>query len=524
MKRIKKIASELKNKLGKSEVEKLTLFVIKGNEIILKSTYYSIADMTNCQENNKRIAKIIWDNLNFQEKNTQKISKTLEFIETMIKLSSLAFIIEVKSGINKIRNYLNYYIEGKGLENGLYIRELARNILYLLNNEKALEEARELASKQREHSAGFSSDQYGNQNIVKKYGDSEENGKEYIKGYKPPTPYGKNNIDLDSDQVSSLSIHSIDIKEKSAEKPKISSNNNKKTVNLFEGDIFSGLKLKKTNQEYKTSNPTKEIQEENLRKNEDHEKKIDIFSQAISLDTSESGKNHSLAQKPKNKQVLKGLQQDNVINIFNTTNNERIELQSKPLSYNPMLQQGKPLKKDLFNFSTNSNTLQYSTPAIDRLFGLPLKSSQNKNNSPQSSILSNSSNIFDQIINLDIDSFDILSLNIKSETQNDLKGKNKDILFEKNEKIIKTIENSNVFSNVQTGVINNGFSFMKKCNPIIINSIGQDLIDFEKYFPSIYPITKLDPQNLEASLMNVAELESSLEKSVGPRILARIEL
>lgn len=479
MERLKKAAAGLKNKLQKTDSEKLVISAIKGNEVTLKTTYYSIADLTYSYEECKNITKVIWTNLSPDEKNAEKVLKTLQLVEALLKLAHPSCISELRTGVGKIRSFLDFYSEGKGLDYGGTVRELARKILQLMGNDQILEEERETARKQRERSVGFSSDQYSNGNMSRKNelmeGSSKNNGYAQSAAW---YEQGKINLGPDQSYVPPVPEKKQDFSKAQTEK----------------NDLFSGMVFKQENKKEKVEVPVNKgfdiFQEQKKEKVEAPVNKDSDIFQENKKETAPTRKKISIGELNlgPTKTISKN---EGLPPVFESSLGDLFGVQ-----YTPQKPSKEPEKIDLFSMLSNKNPLpqpeKTQTPIVEpkKLFGIPLKSQKAENpiiSTPKPS--------------QPPDYFDILSL------KTDFSSESKKISE-------KTTENPQTFPMVFKPII-----AYKLSDPFDFNSEYPTLIQPEKPQAKKIPI-----KNLEASLMNIDDLLGSLSNSIGPRALDNIEL
>ena len=284
MERIKKAAFDLKQKLGSSDAEKLVSSVLKTNEVPLKGTFYEIADKTFSSTDSKIIFRMAFASLIENNANTIKVLRSLQLIDSLAKLASVSFVNDIKNSTNKIRAFVDYFVEGKNSEHCGVVRDLAQKLLHMLGNPDVLETERENAKKQRERSVGFSSDQYSNGNNPKNY----ENYEAKERGlYEPPGEwYEKAKINYVNDQKYVPPSHLAEEKPSSYE---LNSKNNLFTGLQFKqeiktkNDLFKGMQFKEKNYGNEKKNDIFGVSEEKPEKNpvfglfDEKNEKFDIF-------------------------------------------------------------------------------------------------------------------------------------------------------------------------------------------------------------------------------------------------------
>ncbi|OMJ88041.1 hypothetical protein SteCoe_10112 [Stentor coeruleus] len=475
MERIKKAASELKQKFIKSDLEKAIHAIIKSSEPPLKTAYYFIADRTILSEDCKAINKILWEYLKPEEKDCFKILRAFQLVEALVKFGSFSFVVELSSSSQKFRSFIDYFPDGKSIEQCTMVREIVRRLLNLFAHEILLENERDEARKQREKTIGFSSINF----IEGKDIEMHEN----FKAQELTNSSGLlSSIRYDHDKLPVTNGFSYGSPE----------------VNDYSNDYLARENLK--NQEIYIeiqSNPGVASFIRTL----DNEKKIDLPAltpnpESKTIESNQVKIMQNKDQFPKHKTELFGFP---------------IKSSSNHKNYNE--------KSDISTPEPNNANKIQSNPSIDgKLFGIPLKKAH------MPSHLHNKSEINSNMLD-----FDLLSLNLDLEipkAQNDQKTslnskqENPKNLFLSNEdiKTEQKSENNNIFGNLN----------MKNTHKKSVSNINEirlikDSFDFNSTFPLIKTEISSNsqvlnnlPNDLEASLMNIDDLTRSLSKSVAP--------
>ena len=567
MERLKKVASDLKHKIGKSDSEKLVLSVIKGNEVPLKTSYYTIADMTYSSENFSMVLRVIWENLGPEERDVNKLVKTLQLVDSLVKLAHPCFITELRSNVQKFRAFLDFYNEGRSLDYGGTVRELARKILQMLNNEKALEEERESAKKQRERSVGISSDQYYNKESLKR----TENAEGYTgkTSYSAPVNwYDQAKINLGPDQSYVPPVVEAN-KEGGIDKDREGTG---KRQSVTKSDLFSGMSLKQEPQKTKTDMVTGQYGREN------REKEIDIFAVSGGMQRNggeakieTGGDIFQLALITEKIEVSAPIRKKLTIGELQISSSRpapkpEISFNEAPQPFPAVFEENLPKQKqpDLFGMPVKAQAPPQAAPnpqhaqKIDpfsflssptetqskisqpkqpepvshdkgKLFGIPLKSNKTEHQASNSHPIfppgPNSISQPKQSSNATPDYFDLLTLQVKPEASGNVKMTN----FQKKEEYHPY---SNTFINTDPSMLRMKTEYPYQTQQLfkpVVAYNSSDPFDFNSVYPTLEVANKPQPpkvpmQNLEASLMNIDDLAISLSKSIGPRALDSIEL
>lgn len=505
MERLKKAASELKQKFTKSDLEKSVHSVIKTSEPPLKTAYYSIADKTISLDDCRSISKIIWEYLNPEENDSNKIFRTLQLVEALVRYGSLSFVADLRSSSMKFKSFLDYFPEGKPLEQCSMIREISRRLLNLLSNQNLLDNERDDAKRQRERTMGFSSQSYADS----RYGEKNEGFNNQSSNPYPPSGswYDQQKIPVVEDFHYS-------------------------PPQLFEAkkDIFSFDSKPAPNNIKSTPMAPAPI-----RTQENPVKNSSSIPDLFALETKTLQPNHASAQSPKEsgpkKNELFGIPLKNPALTRNQTEKPKETFSNMPSSVQvpetfPIFS-NKPNVQDHFPVVSNMPKSQAKPSEEGKLFGIPLKQA-NKEPSLQGK----------SEINTNTMNFDFLTLNMTSEApksnpdpfftiENKHEPMKNPILPMEVGKMEQKVENNNMFGNLNMKTSQN-----KPFNsfPIIVNT-QKDLLDFDATFPVIKqnapvkePISKVPVQKLEATLMNIDDLFNSLSSSVAPRKIDDIKL
>jgi ENTH domain len=539
METLKKAASGLKHKLSRSEAEKLTERTVKGNGVLLKNTYYDIADKTYSAEDSKSIIKIIFSVLTPDEKDVSKILRALQLSDSLIKLGSPLFINDARSGLVRYRNFINFCAEGKSPETNSSVREYTKKILAMLTDNQILENERENARKLKEKSVGYSSEQYGNRNFMDagKLAASDYVSSE-IGDYKPPASwYDEAKINLNYEpKHNTLSSVPNELFKDSAGRY-----HEHKSVGNAKNDIFSGMNFKKDTQKNKTDifsdleiknkkiedvQPTFQVKNNT---NEQNKPEFDIFqTKTLNSVFPEDTLVKISLPKPQESQKFNPPKE-----IFGLSTSKNTSLVSNSIdkpeeSSNIIIQSEFPVTKATENLSSKKSD-------GNTLFGVPLKVKTDSKTpatiNPLPSTLQkdvktdlnlNKSVSTNDLLNIEIKFTDHIPYKTESSHYSSLNPTIIPLDLYPNQynttKIIKNPIDQNIFNN------------MSMKNPL--NSQNQfkvpDPFNFDLNFPVLNipekSSKKILPQNLEASLMNIDELSSSLSNSIGPRTLDSIKL
>lgn len=477
MERLRKAASELKQKFTKSDLEKAIHAIIKSPEPPLKTAYYLIADRTILADDCKTINKILWEYLKPEEKDCFKILRAFQLVEALVRFGSFSFVVELSSSSQKFRGFMDYFPDGKSIEQCTMVREIVRRLLNLFAHESLLENERDEARKLREKTIGFSSISF-----------PEGKDIEMHENFKPQDLSNSSSllssIRYDQDKLPIPNGFSYS-------SPQVNDhiNNSFAHESLKSQDMYIDIQ----------SNPAAASFIRTL----DNEKKVDPPTSTPNPENKATEPNK-----------LKNVQSKGQLS------NCKTEIFGFPLkSSSNLISQN---EKTIISTSepNNVNKIQ-SRPSVDgKLFGIPLK----KTHVAKESHSHNKSEINSNML-----SFDLLSLNLdldapKAQTDQkpsqNFKPENAKNLFLPYEdaKAEQKSENNNTFGN-----LNMKNTHAKSISNLKEIGLIQDSFDFNSAFPLIKPeissndlVSKNLPNDLEASLMNLDDLTSSLSKSVAP--------
>ncbi|OMJ79254.1 hypothetical protein SteCoe_20762 [Stentor coeruleus] len=506
MERIKKAASELKQKFTKSDLEKSVHSVIKSSEQPLKTAYYSIADRTISLDDCRSISKIIWEYLAPGENDSNRIFRALQLVEALVRYGSLSFVADLRSSSMKFRSFLDYFPEGKSLEQCSMVREISRKLLNLLSNQNLLDSEREDAKRQRERTMGFSSQSYADSwHGEKNEGFSNQSNIPYPPSgswydqqkipvaedfqYNPPQLFEPKKDIFSFDPSKSVPK---DIKPQTVVPTQIRTLENPTKTSSSIPDLFAP--------ETKTIHP-------NLIPAQPLKEPIPKKSELFGLPLKNSALSKNQPEKPK----------DFFSNIPSSTQVS----EAFPIFSNI------PNTQDPIPIVSNSPINQVKSSEGGKLFGIPLKQTT------KAPTLQGKSEINTNTMN-----FDFLTLNMTPEVtknkpdpflsiENKPETMRNPILPIETVKREQKIENNNMFGNLNMKASQN-----KPANsfPIIVNT-QKDLLDFDAAFPVIKqnapvkePVSVVPVQKLEAKLMNIDDLFNSLSSSVAPRKIDDIKL
>ncbi|OMJ81214.1 hypothetical protein SteCoe_18330 [Stentor coeruleus] len=474
MERLRKAASELKQKFTKSDLEKAIHAVIKSPEPPLKTAYYFIADRTVLPDDCKTISKLLWEYLKPEEKDCFKILRGFQLVEALVKFGSFSFVVELSNSSQKFRGFMDYFPDGKSIEQCTMVREIVRRLLNLFAQESLLENERDEARKQREKTVGFSSGSFAEGNNIEMHENFKTQDLCNSSSLLSSIRYDQDKFPI-SNSFSSSFPQENDY-----------SNDSLAHENLKNQDIHTEIQ----------SNPAAASFIRIL----DNEKKID------------------LTPNPENKSIEPSKLK--IIQSKDQPPNCKTELFGFPLKTSSNLKNHN--EKSFTSTPEHNNLIKtQSKPSIDgKLFGIPLKKMHMGKESHSHNKSEINSNIFD---------FDLLSLNLDiniTKTQVDQnpssnpkpENTKKPFLINEDVKTEQKSENNNTFWN-----LNMKNTHTKSVSNIKEIGLIQDSFDFNSSFPIIKPevssndsVLKNSPKDLEASLMNIDDLTSSLSKSVAP--------
>ena len=117
-----------------------------------------IAEAThNDYEEYKVIMATLWKRMADNGKNWRHVLKALQLLEFLLAHGSERVVDEAKDSIYTIRTLRNFqYVDEKGKDQGQQIRDAAKKMIQLLQDEKQIQEIRDAAKGSRERYEGFS--------------------------------------------------------------------------------------------------------------------------------------------------------------------------------------------------------------------------------------------------------------------------------------------------------------------------------------------------------------------------------
>ena len=159
MQNIKKKATQWKTYLTKTGLERMIIEATDNEEPVMpNSLLYSIADRTGSDQDVQTILKCVWENLKSPPKCWRKISKTIDLIETLVKLGDPRIKQEFINSAFKFRSLQDFSYREGGVEKAGPVQQKARQLYYLLSNREVLETESEKARQRRAKFVGISSD------------------------------------------------------------------------------------------------------------------------------------------------------------------------------------------------------------------------------------------------------------------------------------------------------------------------------------------------------------------------------
>jgi len=204
---LKKNALRLKDKITKSPLQAaLSEATNDKNWNPSPKVLLEIADRTYNLNDFIEIMKTLWKKLTGEKKKKwRKILKILNLIDYLIKNGSPRCVSEFREELFTIKPYQDFAHIEDGQDRGAAIREVAKNIINLLNDDKKIEEERNKAAEIRERLGEIKG--FGNKDDEKKA--KKDAKKEDKKAKKDPKFVGISSKDVANDKYKGFGADSI---------------------------------------------------------------------------------------------------------------------------------------------------------------------------------------------------------------------------------------------------------------------------------------------------------------------------
>ncbi|KAA6385000.1 MAG: hypothetical protein EZS28_019472 [Streblomastix strix] len=139
-----------------TEIERKIRFVTSNDrDVVDTSLLNEIADETHKRDFYDEIMQLVWERLDQKSKDWKIVYKTLQLMEVLIRSGSPSCITEIRRNQYKVKNLQFFdYTNSHQVDCGVNVREKAKGLLEILDNDELIKEMRDESQRTRERCEG----------------------------------------------------------------------------------------------------------------------------------------------------------------------------------------------------------------------------------------------------------------------------------------------------------------------------------------------------------------------------------